>query len=304
MKILITGAAGHIGSYLVRNLKKKTKKKIQILFLDNFLSNKYNSLFELENKTSFFNIDLSSCKIGDIPNSDIVIHLAAKTDAAQSSKHRREFYDNNLAATKKIIEYCKIKNKMLIFASSTSVYGPQSEWVDENCNKKDLNPQSPYADIKLQEEKLIKKKLKKFIILRLGTIYGYSPGIRFHTAVNKFCFQSATNQPLTVWKFAYNQKRPYLSLEDLNRSISFILNNNIPIKTTYNILSENYTVKNIIDTIKKIKKRVRIKKVSNKIMNQLSYNVSNKKFCSLGFKFKSNLDKDIKITLKKLRNLK
>ena len=83
MKILITGAAGHIGSYLVRKLKKKTKKKIQIIFLDNFLSNNYNSLFELENKTSFFNIDLSSCKIRDIPFSDIVIHLAAKTDATQ-----------------------------------------------------------------------------------------------------------------------------------------------------------------------------------------------------------------------------
>ena len=47
----------------------------------------------------------------------------------------------------------------------------------------------------------------KFIILRFGTIYGVSSGMRFHTAVNKFCYQAAFNKPLTVWKTALNQKK-------------------------------------------------------------------------------------------------
>ncbi len=303
MNILITGAAGHIGSYLIRELDRKLKKKTKIFFLDNFLSNKYNSLFDLKKKIRFLNFDLAKCKINSIPKCEVVIHLAAKTDAAQSSKYKKEFYSNNLPATKKIISYCKANNSLLIFASSTSVYGPQSKWVDENCSKQDLKPQSPYAVIKLREEKLISKKLKKFLILRLGTIYGYSQGMRFHTAVNKFCFQSATNQPLSVWKSAYNQRRPYLSLNDLCRSIAFIINNRIKINTTYNILSNNYAVKDIVKCIKLIKKKTQIKKVSHEIMNQLSYNVSNSKFTSLGFDFKSDLYSDIKATLSKLKNL-
>ncbi len=303
MNILITGAAGHIGSYLIRELSSKIKKKNNLIFLDNFLSNKYNSLFNLKKKTKFFELDLSKCKISEIPKCEIVIHLAAKTDAAQSSKYKKEFYTNNLPATKKIISYCKKHNALLLFASSTSVYGPQSNWVDENCSKKDLKPQSPYADIKLKEEKLISKKLKNFLVLRLGTIYGFSEGIRFHTAVNKFCYQSATDQPLSIWKSAYNQRRPYLSLFDLTRALAFIINNKIKTNTIYNILSNNYPVKDIVKCIKKINKKTKIKKVDHEIMNQLSYNVSNKKFCSLGFNFKSKLYKDIKFTLEKLKNI-
>ena len=65
---------------------------------------------------------------------------------------------------------------------------------------------------------LSKKKLK-VIIFRFGTIYGPSEGMRFHTAVNKFCWQAAMGQPITVWKSAYEQSRPYLDLNDASRAI-------------------------------------------------------------------------------------
>ena len=48
-------------------------------------------------------------------------------------------------------------------------------------------PRSPYAEVKLTEEKILKKNSKvKYITLRFGTISGFSEGMRFHTAVNKF----------------------------------------------------------------------------------------------------------------------
>ena len=186
------------------------------------MSQRYCSLFDLPNnvKYKFLNLDLSKCKITSIPKSDIVIHLGAKTDAAQSASFKNEFYKNNKSATINIIDYCNKYKAKLIFASSTSVYGPQDNVVYENSSIKNLNPQSPYAKIKLDEEKLIKKKLKKtnsYLILRLGTIYGFSTGIRFHTAINKFCLQACMNENLTIWKTAYNQRRPYLGLDDFNR---------------------------------------------------------------------------------------
>ena len=217
----------------------------------------------------------------------------------------KEFYNNNFNATKNIVELCNKKSSKLIFASSTSVYGPQTNVVDENCKNSDLNPQSPYAHVKLKEEKYIKRYLRNnYLILRLGTIYGTSPGIRFHTAVNKFCFQAALNQPITVWKTAFNQVRPYLGVDDFNRSIIHILRNDLVSDNIFNIVSYNLSVHDIINKIKIYKKKLKISFVSHEIMNQLSYNVLNTKFKNTKFNFKSDLEKQIKNTIELFDNAK
>ena len=296
MKIIITGALGHIGSSLIRYLAK-IKKFETIYLIDNFSAQRYCSLFNLPEDASytFLDLNLADCKIESIPDSDCIIHLAAKTDAAQSSKYEKEFYNNNLEATKKIIAYSKNKYSKLIFASSTSIYGPQSDLIDENCLDKELKPQTPYADIKLKEEKMISEILntkRSFIILRLGTIYGFSPGMRFHTAINKFCLQACMKKPLTVWRTAWEQRRPYLSLNDFNRAIEHIIHNNLFRNSIYNVLSHNKKVKEIIEIINK-KIPSNIEYVDHPIMNQLSYEISNKKFCDTDFKFISNLKDDV-----------
>ena len=86
--------------------------------------------------------------------------------------------------------------------------------VDENC--RNLRPQSPYADLKLLEEKTLKNLGKKisFITFRFGTITGISKGMRFHTAVNKFCFNTVMKKEIPIWNNALDQYRPYLSVKD------------------------------------------------------------------------------------------
>ena len=142
-----------------------------------------------------------------------------------------------------------------------------------------LKPQSPYAEIKLIEENLLKKNRKKlkYITLRLGTISGVSKGIRFHTAINKFCFNASLNEKINIYKTAYNQFRPYLSVKDAFKMFKFCIEKNLFDNETYNVLSGNFTVKQIIEMIKKYKKNVKIKFVNTAIMNQLSYHVSNRK---------------------------
>ena len=107
--------------------------------------------------------------------------------------------------------------------SSTSVYGTQKDLVSEDCDIEDLSPQSPYANTKLKEEEFIlsfsKNKTLNAVILRFGTIFGISQGIRFHTAVNKFCWQASVGLPITVWKLR-TVKRPYLDLLDASRAIA------------------------------------------------------------------------------------
>lgn len=309
-KILVTGALGHIGSKLVRDLPKILKKS-KITMIDNFITQRFSSLFNLEkhNKYKFYEIDVMKNEMElekIIKKNDIVIHLAAITDAANSFNNPELVEKNNLNATKIIASICTKQKKKLIFISSTSVYGTQEKTVDENCKKSELQPQSPYAVTKLKEEKVIKDFVKKeklkAIICRFGTIYGFSPGIRFHTAVNKFCFQAVFNQKITIWKTAYNQKRPYLDLIDAVNAIAFIINKNIFDGEVYNILTENLTVKQVISAIRKNIKKTKIKYVSNQIMNQLSYEVLNKKFKDKGYIFKGNFQKSITKTINTLIN--
>jgi nucleoside-diphosphate-sugar epimerase len=307
-RIIITGGTGHIGSYLIRNLHILLPNT-KIYILDNMSTNRYCSLFSLpkESNYKFLHLDLTKCSIADIPDSDLTIHLAAKTDAAQSAKFKDEFYSNNLNSTKKIIEYLNNNNSKLLYASTTSVYGSQSNLVDENCDESELNPQSPYADVKLEEEKLIKtvfnKTKKKYLILRLGTIYGFAPGIRFHTAVNKFCYQASIGEPLTIWKTAYEQKKPYLGLSDLNLAICHIVKHNLINNETFNLVSHNMKVREIVEIIKQ-KLEVTIEFVEHTIMNQHTFEVSSKKFLNTDFKFKSDIKNEISETLDKLQHLK
>ena len=70
----------------------------------------------------------------------------------------------------------------------------------------------------------------------------------------------------------------------------------------YNILTENLTVKQVVDAIGTNIKKIKIKYVNNLIMNQLSYEVLNLKFKNKGFEFKGNYKRSIKKTINTLKN--
>mgnify|MGYP001224584490 FL=1 len=306
MNILITGALGHIGSKLIRYLPKRFKGS-KFYLVDDLRTQRYMSLINLpkESQFKFYDEPISKKLIENIISKiDLVIHLAATTDAASSFGKSNKIKKNNYENTKLICDLCLSNKKKIIFISSTSVYGSSDKIMYEDDNN--LNPQSPYADIKIREEKYIQKLTKKYnlqsLILRFGTIVGFSYGMRFHTAVNKFCYQASIGQPLTVWKTSLNQKRPYLGLNDACRSIEFLIKKNKFNGDKLNILSENLSVKRIIQIIKS-RKKIRIKMVNNKIMNRLTYVVSTKKIEDYNFKFKDNLRKLILEELKYFDNI-
>ena len=307
MKILITGALGHIGSYVAENIYKIKKVKETIL-IDNLKSNGPSSLYNLNKKSklSFYIRDLNNKKsLNDFKNIDYLIHCASMTNAEKSFEREKEMTQNNLNCLKTVINFCKSKKVKLIHISSTSVYGKQTDLVDETCEKKYLKPQSPYAKIKLIEENLLKKEKKlKYTTFRFGTIAGVSKGIRFHTAVNKFCFNAALNKNITVYKTALHQYRPYLSLSDAFKVFKFCIEKNFFKNDIYNALSGNFTVNQILKKIKKFKRKIKITFVKSEIMNQLSYHVNKTKLNNAGLKLNANLEKDIENTLNLFKYLK
>ena len=307
MKILITGACGHIGSYLSENVFK-IKNVSKTILVDNLKSNRFDSLFnsKKKNNLNFFNKDLNDINcLNQFNDIDLIIHCASMTNAEKSFGKEKEMYNNNINCMNTVIKYCIKKNTKLVHLSSTSVYGKQTKLVDENCEKKFLKPQSPYAKIKIIEENLLKKQKKlKYTTFRFGTIAGVSKGIRFHTAVNKFCFNAALNENITVYKTALHQYRPYLSVRDAFKVFKFCIEKDFFKNDIYNALSGNFTVNQILKKIKKYKKKIKITFVKSEIMNQLSYHVDDAKLKNEGLILNANLEKDIKETLSLFNYLK
>lgn len=308
MKIVVTGAVGHIGSYVVRDLAHQFPGAA-IVMIDNMMTQRFPSLFNLPatGRYSFLEADVTSMDLAPVlRDAHVVVHLAAITDATGSIDKAAQLEANNYAATLKVAEACAETGARLVGLSSTSVYGTQNEVVSEDCSPEELKPQSPYAATKLKEEGLITQLCEreglKGISCRFGTIFGASTGMRFHTAVNKFCWQAVMGHPITVWSTAYDQKRPYLDLSDASRAISFIIHKDLFDGRIYNVLTLNATVRQIVDAIREFVPGLEVSFVDNRIMNQLSYEVSCRRFAGLGFNFSGDLRRGIGETIALLRH--
>lgn len=192
-RILVTGAAGFIGSNLTRSLLNKGN--VQILGLDNF-DDFYSREQKERNMSSFISNPNFSFFEGDIrnmddllalPEIDAIVHLAAKAGVRPSILNPVLYQDVNVAGTQNLLEFARQKEiKQFVFGSSSSVYGINEHvpWIEEEK----LMPISPYASTKLSCEMLghVYSHLYgiRFLALRFFTVYG--PAQRPDLAIHKF----------------------------------------------------------------------------------------------------------------------
>src|SRR4051812_27834175 len=151
-KIVVTGALGHIGSRLIRRLPEHFPET-EILLLDDLSTQRYCSLFDLptSGKFEFVEADILKSDLAALfSEADAVVHLAAITNAAGSFEIAEQVEMVNFNGTERVAQACVQSKTPLMFLSTTSVYGTQSDEVDEECPLSDLQPQSPYAESKLK----------------------------------------------------------------------------------------------------------------------------------------------------------
>jgi UDP-glucose 4-epimerase len=93
-----------------------------------------------------------------------------------------------------------------------------------------------------------------------------------------------------------------LELGDAVQALRFILARDLFDKRIYNVLTDNLTVGQIVEVIRKQVPDLKVELVDSKIMNQLSYTVACERFRALGFRFEGDLELEIKKSVDLIKN--
>ena len=180
MKILVTGAAGFIGSKLMAFLRERGD---EVVGIDNF--NDYYDVRLKEARTAFFGLDVRRVDLADKASVDAlfaqerfdkVVNLAAQAGVRYSISHPYAYLESNLVGFFNILEACRHHDvKHLVYASSSSVYGLNTEVPYREEDKTD-SPVSLYAATKKSNELMAHAYCKLYGIamtgLRFFTVYG------------------------------------------------------------------------------------------------------------------------------------
>lgn len=247
-KILITGSHGYIGSVVCQELEKLG---YTVQGIDNgyFLDCLVNRNVK---EQSYIKKHLSVVSEADLDGVDAVIHLAGLQNDPLKNTLPGKVYDIEYEYTKNLADICRELGIQLVYASSCSVYGTGS---DELLNEESpVNPLTPYSKNKLRTEKyLLSITGYGFnpVMLRLATVYGYSPRMRFDLYINMF-----VGMALTEKKIQLNSDgmawRPNLYIGDIPSVFNAILNYNFNEPTIINVGNKDSNLR-IVDVVRIIK---------------------------------------------------
>ena len=296
-KIVITGALGYIGSELCK-LYSGFSWKYEVLAIDNrFVSERVNELKRRKIKFVQADIlDFNSIK-PLIENADVVHHLAGITDVAYVKKDSDKQKDALVEKTA-ILGTENILNSMneeatIVFPSTHVVFeglNKQKENLDENENTSTF---LSYSTSKVENENQIKKSGKKYVIFRLGSVYGFSTDtMRINIMPNLFSKIASQNGKIKLFGGGV-QLKSLVPLIDVARCFKFVEEKNNFESGIYNLTKENVRVKDVADICKKINPKLEITTTDDEVPNK-GYSLSNKKLLSTGFEFVNDLENCIK----------
>lgn len=295
-KIVITGGLGYVGSELCKLYSGETRYKNIIVTDNRFLSERVKQLRDWG--FEFFQTSiLDKQRVTEIcRDADIIHHLAGITDVAytktqETPEKDKAIFDTSIQGTLNILEAMPANCK-IIFPSTHVVYEGVPETRFNITEDEVTCPILTYSKCKVTNENDIKSSGKKYITLRLGSVYGYSTDAT-RMGIMPNLFSKMASQDSSIKLFSGGRQYKSLSpLIDVARCFKFMAESTIE-NETFHLTKENVTVKQVADICKKINPRVELISTNDEIPN-LGYTLSNQKLLNTGFQFLYNLQDSIK----------
>ena len=301
-KIIITGGLGYIGTELCK-LYSGVSWHHEIIVIDNrFISERVNQIRNWN--MQFIQGDILDKNLMKkyCSDADIVHHLAGVTQVPRTKSEANESQDKKIIevaekGTQNILDVIS-KNCKIIFPSTHVVYEGINE-VKLDIKENELTkPVLSYSSSKAINENQLKKSGKNYIILRLGSVYGYSTdSMRIDIMPN--LFSKIASQDGTLKLFAGGRQiKSLVPLIDVARCFKFMEEKNEINSDTFNLTKDTLTVKEVAAICKKHNSKITLKETNDEVPN-LGFSLSNKKLLNTGFEFLYNLDQNIKEMINK-----
>ena len=301
-KIVITGGIGYIGTELCK-IYSGYSWNDSITVIDNrFISERVNQLRNWN--INFIHGDILDNELVKkyCKDADIVHHLAGITSVPRVKSESSEDQERHISelaqqGTQNIIDAIN-ENCKIIMPSTHVVYeGLESVKKDITENEK-TQPVLAYGKSKNINENQLKNSGKNYIILRLGSVYGYSTDTaRIDIMANFFAKTASQNGTLKLFAGG-KQIKSLVPLIDVARCFKFMEERNDINKELFNLSKDTVTVKEVAEICKKYNPKIILRDTNDEIPN-LGFSLSNKKILKTGFKFLYALDECIKEMIEK-----
>ena len=296
-KIVITGGLGYIGTELCK-IYSGYSWNDQITVIDNrFISERVNQIRNWN--MNFVHGDILDKDLIKkyCHDADVIHHLAGITDVPRVKS------EANIEKEKKIEEVAKegtqnildvISDKCKIIMPSTHVVYEGIKDVKENIKEEeDTLPTLSYGKSKEYNEKQLKASGKNYVILRLGSVYGYSTDTtRLDIMANLFSKIASHDGTLKLFAGG-RQIKSLVPVVDVARCFKFMEEKKNISKELFNVTKDTVTVKDVAEICKKHNPNIQLKETNDEVPN-LGFSLSNKKLLNTGFKFLYALDESIK----------
>ncbi|HEX7542483.1 MAG TPA: UDP-glucuronic acid decarboxylase family protein [Patescibacteria group bacterium] len=259
MKILITGGAGLIGSHLTKFHLAKNDK---VIVIDNFITgSKRNLKTESDNNNlKIIEADITNFDFSNLPSFDIIYDLASPASPKDFEILSIEILRTNSVGLMNVLDFfVKSNSKILVFSSTSEVYGDPLEHPQKESYFGNVNPvglRSCYDEGKRFAEALMMayfRKYKKDIrIARVFNTYGPYMKKDDGRVVSNFVNQAINNQPLTIYGNG-SQTRSFCYVTDMVEGLYSLATTRNCAGKIINIGNPNEkTILEIADIIKKL----------------------------------------------------
>lgn len=291
-KIVITGGLGYIGSELCKLYSGESRFKNIVVVDKKFASERVKQLRDWGMEFIQASI-LDEKAIAEIvKDADVVIHLAGITDVAyvktqSNAEQDKEIIETGITGTKNIIKHIK-KDCKIIFPSTHVVYEGFGETRTNLTESEPPCPVLTYSTVKVQSEIDFAASDVNYVILRLGSVYGYSTDtMRMGIMPNLFSKIASQNGTIKLFSGGV-QLKSLVPIFDVARCMKFMAERSDIQREIFHLAKENMTVKQVAELCKEINPKLTIIETQDEIPN-LGYTISNQKLLNTGFEFRYNI---------------